>query len=408
MQTEPHPLLNRAVLANPYPVYERLREAAAVHHLAAPLHAYLITRYEDVGPILRNHAHFSSRSMDFSQRMSTRLSEEARRMTRTDNTLLGADPPVHTRLRALVTRAFTPRRVAQLEPRVRALTRELLEPLLQQQEPELMGGLGAPLPCVVIAELLGVEPERREDFRRWAQDVVKASSLSLSSEEPERLEASIRALHAYMSQTIEERRRAPREDLISALLEAEQEQELLTPEELLHCCRLLLIAGQETTTHLLGNAFVALARHPAEWERLVAEPALVSQAVEEVLRYDAPVQGLLRESTQEVQVAGQVIPAGSRVMLLFGSAHHDPRRYARPERFDITRQEQGHYGFGHGIHFCLGAALARLEARVVLEEWLARVRRFELAPGQEESLDWGHSLFLRGPRSLRIRLERHP
>lgn len=407
MQPAPHPLLNRAVLNNPYPVYERLRESAPVHQLAPPLDAYLVTRHEHLGPLLRNSAHLSSRSMDFSQRM-TRLSEEARRMTRTDNTLLAADPPVHTRLRARVNQAFTPRRVAQLESRVRELTRELLESLLAREEPEVVEGLSAQLPGLVISELLGVEPERRQDFKRWAEDVVNASSLSLSHEDPARLEASIRALYTYMGQTIEERRRAPREDLISALVHAEPGQEELDTEELIHVCRLLLIAGNETTTHLLGNAFVTLARHPAEWERLVAEPGLIPQAVEEVLRYDAPVQALLRESTQEVRVEEQTIPAGARVMLLIGSAHHDPRRYARPEQFDILREPQGHYGFGHGIHFCLGAPLARLEARVVLEEWLRRVRRFELAPGQQETLDWGNSLFLRGPRALRLRLERQP
>ena len=406
MSDPEHPLLNRTVLNNPYPAYARLRETAAVLPVGPPLSAWLVTRYEDVGPILKNPALFSSRCMDFSQRMNSQLSAELRQWARADNSLLATDPPVHTRLRQVVSHAFTPRRVAELEPRVRAITRELLEPLLREEEPDFVAGLAVPLPLIVIAELLGVEPERRHDFKRWSEDTILASALSLSPVDPARLETSLRAMHAYLREAIAERRRAPREDLISGLLEAEPPEAPLTEEDVLSFCRLLLVAGTETTTNLLGNGMLALVRHPGEWERLVAHPALVPQAVEEMLRYDSPVQGILRETTQQAPVAGQVLPAGCRVMVLVGSAHRDPRRFPDAERFDITRDTQGHYALGHGIHFCLGAPLARLEARVVLEEWVRQVARVQLAPGQEAALDWGASLFVRGPRALRLKLER--
>ncbi|MGZ3459626.1 MAG: cytochrome P450 [Archangium sp.] len=406
MQSPTHPLINRAVLANPYPTYALLRESAPVHYIEPVLQAHVILRHEDIGPILKNPAFFSSKGMDLSRRATSKLSPEARQLLLTDNSLIASDPPLHTRLRNLVSRAFTPRRVADLEPRIRELSVELLDAMLRKEELDLMEDLAAPLPVTVIAEMLGVEPERRRDFKRWSDDSIHSSALSLADTEPTRLEASVRALHEYMRQAIAERRRAPRNDLISALIEAGDKEDLLTEQDLIVFCRLLLIAGNETTTNLIGNGMVALLRNPAEWERLVGEPSLVPNAVEEMLRYDSPVQGIFRETTGELQVAGHTLPAGARVMVLFGSANRDPRKYQDPERFDITRDVQGHLSFGYGVHFCLGAPLARLEAKVVFEEMLRRVRRFEFAPGQADSIDFGGSLFLRGPKSLRLRAER--
>ncbi len=408
MQTALNPLLNREALKDPYPLYARLREAAPVHYLETGLGAYVVTRYEDMGPVLKNPAHFSSRGMDFSRRLTDKLSPEARHMASAEHSLLSSDPPLHTRLRQLAGRAFTPRRVADLEPRMRALTRGLFDTLLREDEPELVQGLGTPLPLIVIAELLGVEPERYPDFKRWSEDTISASSFALRASNHLDLEASIRGMYAYLGEAIAERRRAPREDLISALVEAAGQEDFLTERDLVHFCRLLLIAGNETTTNLIGNGVLALARHPAQWELLREDPSRIPQAVEEMLRYDSPVQGLLRETTQPVEVAGHPIPQGARVLALVGSAHRDPRRFAEPERFDVTRDAQGHHAFGHGIHFCLGAALARLEAKVVFEELVARVHHFSLAPGQEEALDWGNSFFVRGPRALRVKLERRP
>ena len=401
-------MLTRELLKDPYPFFARLREAAPVQYLEPLFQSYWVTRFEEVGEVLKNPAHYSSRVMDFGMRLSDRLSAEVRHLASAEHSLLSADPPLHTRLRERVGRAFTPRRVVELEPRVRALTRQLLDGAGGGEELELVEALSTPLPLTVIAELLGVEPERRQDFKRWSEDTINASSLALTESDTARLETSLRALYAYLHQAIEERRRAPRADLISALVESGGAEDWLTPRDLVNFCRLLLISGHETVTHLVGNALLALARHPEQWALLREDPTRIPQAVEEVLRFDPPVQALFRETTQPVELAGQALPAKARVLVLVAAAHRDPRRHAEPDRFDITREAQGHYGLGQGIHYCLGAPLARLEARVVLEELLARFARVELAPGQEQALEWGNSFFIRGLRALRLKVYPRP
>jgi cytochrome P450 len=254
--------------------------------------------------------------------------------------------------------------------------------------------------------MLGIEPARRHDFKRWSDAAIAWSTLLQAPKEAvDRVERDLKELRHYIEGMIEARRKEPGEDLISALVQGGEGEEVLTTEEAVAFCRLLLVAGNETTTNLLGNGLIALLRNPDQLERLSREPSLIPNAIEEMLRYESPAQAVFRITTQEVQLAGKTLPAGSPLMALLGSANRDPRRFPEPERFDITREVQGQVAFGYGIHFCLGAPLARLEARVVLEELLSPERRLSFAPGQREAIQWMPNFFLRGPRSLRMRAE---
>ncbi|QRO02246.1 cytochrome P450 [Archangium violaceum] len=401
-----NPMLTPEVLANPYPFYAALRESThPVQKLEALMGCYVVTRHEDIVPALRNPALFSSKTTP-GGRPPEELGEDLLRYFQPGNSLLFNDPPLHTRLRTLVSRAFTPRRIADLEPRIRELASGLLDTLLAREEPDFVTDLAEPLPVIVIAEMLGIEPERREDFKRWSDAVVQSTDFSTDKQELPRMIADLRDLNAYLEGAIERRRQQPREDLISALLEAGEQEGLLAPIEVIAFTRLLLVAGNETTTNLLGNGLVALIQHPSEWEKLAADPSLIPNAIEEMLRYEPPAHAVFRETTADTELGGQVVPKGSRVMFLIAAANRDPRKFPEPDRFDITREAQGHLSFGHGIHFCLGAPLSRLEAKVAFEELFRRVRRVSFASGQEGHIDWGGSLLLRGPRSLRLRFER--
>ncbi|WP_257449460.1 cytochrome P450 [Archangium lipolyticum] len=401
-----NPMLTSEVLANPYPLYRTLRESSRpVQKVEALMGCYVVTRHEDVFPALKNPALFSSRTTPGGLPPEA-LGGELLQYFQPGNNLIFNDPPVHTRLRTLVSRAFTPRRIADLEPRIREIASGLLDAMLSREEPDFVADLAEPLPVIVIAEMLGIEPERREDFKRWSDAVVQSTDFSTDRREMPRMLSELRALNEYLEAAIARRRQEPRGDLISALLESGEQEGLLSPAEVIAFTRLLLVAGNETTTSLLGNGLVALMRHPSEWEKLAADPSLIPNAIEEVLRYEPPAHAVFRVTTADTELGDQALPKGSRVMFLLASANRDPRKFPEPDRFDITRDTHGHIAFGHGIHFCLGAPLARLETKVALEEILRRVRRLAFAPGQEDHIDWGGSFLLRGPRSLRLRAER--
>ncbi|AKJ03677.1 cytochrome P450 [Archangium gephyra] len=406
----PVPQFTPEVTLDPYPFYAALREAGPVPFVPSLMGGcYALTRQEDILSVLKNPVLFSSKLMAPSAMMPKELGEDVLRLFQVENNLLTSAPPLHTRLRTLVSRAFTPRRVAELEPRIRKLCGELLDTMLAREEFDLIPALAAPLPVIVITEMLGVEPERRPDFKRWSDDVMRAISLRSASEDLGRLRESILEFHAYLETIVERRRREPRNDLISAIIEAsEAEGGFLSTLDIMAFTRLLLINGNETSTHLISNGMVALLRHPSEWERLTADPSLLPNAIEEMLRYDSPGQAVMRLVTEDTELAGHRLPKGSRLLLLLGAANRDPHRFPEPDRFDVTREVQGLVSFGHGIHFCLGAPLARLEAKVVFEELFRRVRRVSFAPGQEGTIPWNPALFIRGPKSLRLRAERHP
>jgi cytochrome P450 len=268
---------------------------------------------------------------------------------------------------------------------------------------ELIADLAIPLPVTVIAEMLGVEPERREDFKRWSDLVVAQVGVQgvFSAQEREEIDQQHEGFMEYFANAIEERRGHPRRDLISALVTAHEQDDALTSDEVLGFTAILLIAGNETTTNLLGNAMLALTRNPEQLEKVMADRLLIPNLVEETLRYDAPVQMLFRKAMEDCEVAGVPIAKGSMVVPIFASANRDERRFPEPDVFDVTRDAQGHLAFGHGIHFCLGAPLARLEARIALEAMFERLG--ELRPaGEMERVD---SFFLRGLSRMPLAFE---
>jgi cytochrome P450 len=372
------------VRKDPYPYYAQLRRDSPVYRIEA-LGVYAISRYEDVVWALMHPELFSSAGFT-----NTQIHDEPTKM------MIFVDPPDHTHLRSLVNRGFTPKMVADLEPRIRQLTEELIGRIAPAGETDLIADLAMPLPVTIIAEILGIDPAHKDDFKRWSDYIVLDFMGQMPAEVREQIQPDMDAFMQYFERAVTERREQPRADLISALVRAEAEQQALTPDEVVAFIVLLLVAGNETTTNLIGNAVIALLEHPDQLERVRADRSLVPNMVEEALRYDAPVQFLLRRAVQDVELAGTIIPQGSMVTVIFGSANRDERKYPDPDRFDVTRDTQGHVAFGHGIHFCLGAPLARLEARIALEALLFRLPDLR-RDGEIEQIG---SMFLRGPQRL--------
>jgi cytochrome P450 len=391
---------NPEVMRNPYPYFAEMREKAPLYY-EAKMQAHVLTRYEDVSYVLKNPALFSSSMVRIAGRLQNERSKE---MELGDvDSLLTSDPPVHTRLRGKLNRSFTPKQINALEPRVRELSRALVAEMTASPEFEFMSGLASPLPVTIIAEMLGVDISRRRDFKRWSDSIANSGNATLQSgKTPEDVVRNAKEMLAYMTEVAQARRREPRGDLISLLVQENEGQEALTPEEVNSFAILLLLAGNETTTNLLGNALTALIRHPEEYEWLRRDPSLAACAAvaEETLRYDSPVVTVVRRTTQEVELSGGKVPADTTLFAVVSAANRDPRRFPNPDRFDPRRDTVGLMSFGHGIHFCLGAPLARLEAPVALQELMARTPRLGFSPRQPEHIDYGASFALRGPRAL--------
>ena len=347
---------------DPHPVYRALRDREPLHR-AEERNLWVLSRHADVRAAILDPATFSSAQGVIP---SGFVPEKP--------ILISSDPPYQTRLRKAVQRALTPRRVSDLEPLIRGYARRLLDGLPRGEAIDLVAGYTQPIPMYVMSELLGVPMEHRPTFRRWADAVVHTNVGSSSA-----IEAAQHELYAYFARVVAERRANPREDLMSLLLSPTEDGELLSEDEILGFCFLLLLAGIETTTAALGNAVALLDRHRDERKRLIEDPARIPNAVEEVLRFDSPVQGLSRTLTRDVDLHGRKVAEGERVHMLFAAANCDERCFAEPDRFDTRRDPNPHLAFGFGVHFCLGASLARLELRIGLEELLARAPDYEVA-----------------------------
>jgi cytochrome P450 len=401
-----NPLLPE-VRADPYPYYEVLRRESPVHQIVPGAPFYCVSRYDDVDFVVRHPELFSSVVLRGPTRaggvsLSPNADALADHRLFESPMLIGVDPPDHVRLRRLVSRAFTPRRIADLEPRLREIAAECVDEVARRGEMDLQRDLAIPLPVIVIAQLLGVEIDRIDDFKRWS-DALAVGLGGLSQEwSAEGVRGAFDEMVDYIEQMMAERRARPQDDLISALVRAE-EGEILSASEVIAFVTLLLVAGNETTTNLIGNTMRALLRHPGQLDQVTRNHALIPATIEEALRYDSPLQGLGRLAKREIELAGTTLPEGALVMVLFASANRDERQFADPDRFDVHRNPQGHLAFGQGVHFCLGASLARLESRVALETLFDRCREFRLA---EDEITLVDSLFVRGPKRLRLHFER--
>jgi len=403
------PFLRPEFLADPYPVYAMLRAAQPVLRMPLPgteTGGCVVTRYEDVQQVVRD-ARFSvdRRRSEFMQRNRDALPPALAQALLGEQgglrSMLITDPPDHTRVRGLVNKAFTPRHVARLREHIQAICDELLDAVEGSGRMDVMADLATQLPAIVIAELLGVPAGDRLRFKAWSNDLISLLGNPDPTGAMERFERGLDGLLSYLRGIIAERRRAPRDDLISGMIAAQEARDALTDGELLATSNLLLVAGHETTTNLIGNGLLALLRHPDQLARLRADPDLVPTAVEEMLRWDSPVQATVRVTTAEVALDGQTIPAGALVVAMIGAANRDPAVFADAERFDVGRADNRHLSFGFGPHFCLGAPLARLEGEVVFRTLLARYPGIRLAA---EDVRHRPNFALRGLLALPVEL----
>jgi cytochrome P450 len=399
-----NPLASPELLADPYPLYRALRQANPVLRLPVPNHAgagvWLLTRHAEVQAVLRGPGYsVDRRRAEIVRENAARLPLELLGEAGGLRSMLLMDAPDHTRVRGLVSKAFTPRRVAALRPRIEAIVDGLLDAVRGEGRMDAIEDFAAPLPAIVIAELLGVPAEDHRQFKQWSGELVSGLAQGNPLETLARVQRGLEPLLAYLRQIIERRRREPRDDLISAMIAAQEERDALTDPELLATSNLLLVAGHETTTNLIGNGLLALLRHPEELARLRAEPGLLRGGIEELLRYDSPVQATVRVATEDAELGGKKIHRGALVVCGIGAANRDPAAFPDPERLDVGRAENHHLSLGFGPHFCLGAGLARLEAEVAFAALLTRLPGLRLA---SETVEFRPNPILRGLRALSL------
>ena len=380
---------------DPYPTYHRLRAEDPVHH--NPLGFWVLTRYEDVVAALRDPRLAKEAIASF---VAARFGAPTPAM---GLSMLDRDPPDHTRLRGLVSKAFTPRVVEGLRPHIQSIVNGLIAQTDGTHSMDLMEQFAYPLPVIVICQMLGVPVADRDRFKQWGLDIARgldAILLPPDSEISQRSTAARRALADYFRALIAERRAAPRgDDLLSGLIAAEEAGDKLSEDELLATCILLLVAGHETTVNLIGNGTLALLRHPDQLQRLRDDSGLITSAVEELLRYDGPVQRTARIPSEDIVINGRTIGKGEMVMPFIGAADRDPVQFPDPDYLDIGRTDNRHIAFGWGIHFCLGAPLARLEGQIAIGTLVHRLPKLALATDKPEHRQ---SLTLRGLASLPV------
>jgi cytochrome P450 len=377
------------VRRNPYPLYDQMRRQTPLLYVPPPFNGWLIFDYEGVRRALNDNASFSSR------------------VPAPPHWFIFYDPPAHSKLRGLISRAFTPKTISALEAYIQDFSGQLLDRMLVQPEFDVATELSVPLPMNVIARMIGIPLADWERYKRWSDSILKLSYARSGGQEAaeasQEFTAVTKEMDEYLGHMIAKRRAAPQDDLLTRLVEAEVDGERLKQEEILGFFQLLLVGGQETTTNLINNAMLCFLENPDQLALLRSNLELLPSAIEEVLRYRSPLQWVMRTPRQDVQMHGQTIPAGKLVLPMIGSANRDPNLFSDPARFDIRRDPNPHIAFGHGIHSCLGAALARMEARIALGKFLQRAPEFELA----ETEPWHprRALHVHGPTNLRLRVK---
>lgn len=393
-------LLDPEVLANPYPLFHRLRKEDPVHWDPF-LHAWVVTRYADVMTVLRD---FSANRTPTPEHLASmglgQLTPIAQVMVKQ---MLFLDPPTHTRIRTLASHAFTPHRVEVLRGHIRDISKNLIDAVVSKGRMDVIADLAEPLPYTVTAEMLGVPVEDAPQLKAWSQDFAEMlGNFQHNPEHAPRVCRSVKEMTKYFDSAIQEIRRHPREGLIDSFLTAEVDGDRFTDEEVVANTIVTMVGGQETTTNLIGNGVLTLLRNPEELKRSKADPSLIPSAVEEMLRYEPPSQHTARLAPHDLELGGKKILKRQAVIAVMAAGNRDPERFPEPDRFDITRKDNRHLSFGWAAHFCFGAALARIEGQVAFEEMLRRLAGWSLC---EDRLVWRTNLGLRGLTALPLRFE---
>ncbi|ANW19488.1 cytochrome P450 [Streptomyces clavuligerus] len=391
-----------AFVADPYPAYQRLRETGRVHWFE-PTRQWLVPHHEDVSALLRDRRLGRTYLHRFTHEEFGRTAPPAAHEpfhTLNDHGILDLEAPDHTRIRRLVTKAFTPRTVSALEPTVRRLAAELVDGVKRAGGGDLLADVAEPLPVAVIAEMLGIPESDRALLRPWSADICGMYELNPSEETARRAVTASLEFSAYLRELIAERRTRPGDDLITALIAAHDEGDRLSEQEMISTCVLLLNAGHEATVNTTANGWWTLFRHPDQLAALRADHTLLPTAIEELMRYDTPLQMFERWVLDDIEIDGTVIPRGSELALLFGAANRDPARFPSPDTLDLTRADNPHVTFGAGIHFCLGAPLARIELAASFGELLRETPTLRLAAEPQ----WKPGYVIRGVHALPVEL----
>jgi cytochrome P450 len=399
---DPIGLLDPETQNHPYRAYARLRREAPVYY-SEGWNGWLLTRYPDVLSGFRDDRLSANRSAAFAGTMPTPVREKLAPLLQN----LGAwafllDPPDHTRLRGLINKAFAPRLIEGIRPRIQAIVDRLLDQAEREGRMDLIADFAGALPVIVIADILGVPAEDHFLLKPWSDEL--AAFMGAGRPSMANAEIALRSvieMERYFRAILEERRRAPRDDLLSSLLGAEDQGQFLSEQELVSTCTMVLFGGHETTTNLIGTGVLSLLNNPGELEALRDAPALAANAIEELLRYDSPIQRQGRIAKEDMEIGGLQIPKGHRVFLVLGAANRDETQFPDPDRLDIRRADVRHLSFGMGAHYCVGAALARIEAQVTITSLLRRFPKLSLARAE---IDWLDNWTIRGPKSLSLNL----